>query len=74
MESFVTAAEVAKYLSLSPRTIAKMARESRIPAPSCFRFKSPHMALQTQRNFLGLGRPVACAYNSDPASRLLCGK
>jgi excisionase family DNA binding protein len=32
MESFVTAAEVAKYLSLSPRTVAKMARERRIPA------------------------------------------
>jgi excisionase family DNA binding protein len=32
MEPFVSAAEVAKYLSLSPRTIAKMAREGRIPA------------------------------------------
>jgi excisionase family DNA binding protein len=32
MESFVTAAEVAKYLSLSPRTVAKMAREGRLPA------------------------------------------
>jgi excisionase family DNA binding protein len=32
MESFVTAAEVARYLSLSPRTVAKMAREGRLPA------------------------------------------
>lgn len=32
MESFVTASEVAKYLSLSPRTVAKMAREGRLPA------------------------------------------
>jgi excisionase family DNA binding protein len=34
MESFVTAAEVARYLSLSPRTIAKMARDGRIPGHS----------------------------------------
>ena len=32
MESFVTATEIAKYLSLSPRTVAKMAREGRLPA------------------------------------------
>ena len=32
MEPFVSANEVAKYLSLSPRTIAKIAREGRIPA------------------------------------------
>jgi len=32
MESFVTAAEVATFLGLSPRTIAKMAREGRVPA------------------------------------------
>jgi len=31
MESFVTATEVARYLSLSPRTVAKMARDGRIP-------------------------------------------
>jgi excisionase family DNA binding protein len=32
MESYVSANEVAKFLNLSPRTIAKMAREGRIPA------------------------------------------
>jgi excisionase family DNA binding protein len=32
MEPFVSTAEVAKYLSLSPRTVAKMAREGHIPA------------------------------------------
>jgi len=32
MESFVTATEIAKYLSISPRTVAKMAREGRLPA------------------------------------------
>jgi excisionase family DNA binding protein len=32
MESFVTATEIAKYLSLSPRTVAKMAREGLLPA------------------------------------------
>jgi excisionase family DNA binding protein len=32
MEPFVSAIEVAKYLSLSPRTVAKMAREGRLPA------------------------------------------
>jgi excisionase family DNA binding protein len=32
MEPFVSATEVAKYLSISPRTVAKMAREGRIPA------------------------------------------
>jgi excisionase family DNA binding protein len=31
MESFVSATEVAKFLSTSPRTVAKMAREGRIP-------------------------------------------
>ena len=31
-EPFVSAAEVAKYLSLSSRTVAKLAREGRIPA------------------------------------------
>jgi len=32
LEPFVSANEVAKYLSLSPRTVAKMAREGRLPA------------------------------------------
>jgi excisionase family DNA binding protein len=32
VERFVSAKEVAKYLSLSPRTVAKMAREGRLPA------------------------------------------
>ena len=32
MESFVSAAEVAKFLRLSPRTVAKMARDGRLPA------------------------------------------
>jgi excisionase family DNA binding protein len=32
MEPFVSAIEVAKYLGLSPRTVAKMAREGRLPA------------------------------------------
>jgi len=32
MEPFVSAQEVAKFLNLSPRTVAKMAREGRIPA------------------------------------------
>jgi excisionase family DNA binding protein len=32
MEPFVSAIEVAKYLDLSPRTVAKMAREGRLPA------------------------------------------
>lgn len=32
MERFVTAKEVARFLEMSPRTIAKMAREGRIPA------------------------------------------
>jgi excisionase family DNA binding protein len=32
MESFVAAKEVAQFLGMSPRTIAKMAREGRIPA------------------------------------------
>ena len=31
-EPFVTAKEVARFLGMSPRTIAKMAREGRIPA------------------------------------------
>jgi excisionase family DNA binding protein len=32
MEPFVTAREVAQFLEMSPRTVAKMAREGRIPA------------------------------------------
>jgi excisionase family DNA binding protein len=32
MEPFVSAAEIARYLSLSPRTVAKMARDGRLPA------------------------------------------
>jgi excisionase family DNA binding protein len=32
MEPFVSANEVAKFLRLSPRTVAKMAREGRLPA------------------------------------------
>ena len=31
-EPFVTAKEIARFLGMSPRTIAKMAREGRIPA------------------------------------------
>jgi excisionase family DNA binding protein len=32
MEPFVSTTEVANFLSISPRTVAKMAREGRIPA------------------------------------------
>jgi excisionase family DNA binding protein len=32
MEPFVTARKVAQFLEMSPRTIARMAREGRIPA------------------------------------------
>jgi excisionase family DNA binding protein len=32
MEPYVPANEVAKFLNLSPRTVAKMAREGRLPA------------------------------------------
>jgi excisionase family DNA binding protein len=32
VESFVSATEIAKYLNISPRTVAKMAREGRLPA------------------------------------------
>jgi excisionase family DNA binding protein len=32
MEAFVAAKEIAQFLGMSPRTVAKMAREGRIPA------------------------------------------